>query len=144
VVDLNGIASTYSGPDFDTIATLSLPLVEQENVIGMFIHPTGRNFFLASNRGHIFMLTLAVDGSTLNISTHIVDDTLNNTEVQYSCIRLHPDGLLLAAGRSDGKICMWDLQASKPASTFTVRATLKWCLIVIICIDMTLTSLPNV
>ena len=132
VCDSDGVVTSYSGNDFDTIASASLPLIDKEKVVGMVIHPIGNVVFLTSNLGHIFVLSLTNSGSTLHLTTKVVDETLNHSNVEYLCSRLHPDGLLLAVGRSDGKICVWDLQSSKLASSFTVRSFFTFSLIALL------------
>jgi len=121
VCDSDGVVTSYTGPEFETTATASLSLGENETVVGMVIHPTGRFLFVVTNHGHVFMLSLTVDGSTLHVASKTVDETLNHEDkVEYSCTGLHPDGLLLAVGRTDGKISMWDLQSCTIASSFVV------------------------
>ena len=47
-------------------------------------------------------------------------DTSNDNGVKCTCIGLHPDGLILALGRNDGKVSIWDLKTEKLASTLEV------------------------
>jgi len=134
VCDSEGIITSYTGPNFETTASSSLPLGEKEKVIGMNIHATGRILFVVTNHGRLYLLTLTLDGSKLTVTSNIVVETLNQDEkVEYSCAGLHPDGLLIIAGRTDGKICLWDLQSCTLASSFVVRCLVVWFLYISAC-----------
>jgi WD40 repeat protein len=47
--------------------------------------------------------------------------------VKCTCMGLHPDGLLMALGRNDGKISVWDLKTEKLGSTLEVRSIVFVC-----------------
>lgn len=44
----------------------------------------------------------------------------DNSDLKCTCMGLHPDGLILALGRNDGKVSIWDLKTEKLASTLEV------------------------
>jgi len=86
--------------------------VELKDVVGIKVHPTGKHVFVAESSGLIHLFEIDDD-------VMVEAAVWNGVEEEGSCtaIGLHPDGLILAIGRKDGKIGLWDLNTEKLATT---------------------------
>jgi len=125
------VFATAAGGEWDTVLSCHLSLqstvegVKEEptNVVGVVIHPTGRHVFVVTSNGKIHFLSItkqkAEEGGEelqINIAATFEDTSAAASEVECSCISLHPDGLILAIGRSDGQVALWDLKTQQLAS----------------------------
>lgn len=109
MVDADGAVKIYNG---DTELSVS---VEVSDVVAIKVHPTGNHVFVAEKSGLIHLLEI-VDGEKVNEAA--TWSTLENeSDVTCSSMGIHPDGLILVIGRSDGKISLWDLNTEMLAAT---------------------------
>mmetsp|Transcript_203 Transcript_203/g.308 ORF Transcript_203/g.308 Transcript_203/m.308 type:complete len:639 (+) Transcript_203:126-2042(+) len=96
-------------------------------VVALNIHPTGEHllatttdkklhFFHAKNQDAIREVA-CFGGSAVDAS--VVDPSSSSSlkESSYTTANLHPDGLILAAGETNGNVDIWDLKTQKLAST---------------------------
>ena len=90
--------------------------VELKDVVGIKVHPTGKHVFVAEGSGLIHLFEIDIDAEN---DVMVEAAVWNGAEEEGSCtaIGLHPDGLILAIGRKDGKIGLWDLNTEKLATT---------------------------
>ena len=102
----------------------TLVLDNQDAIVGLCVHPTCEHVFVSTESGNIHIIHLkSSDGGEISleiVATLNGFDTSNDNGVKCTCIGLHPDGLILALGRNDGKVSIWDLKTEKLASTLEV------------------------
>jgi len=95
---------------------------DSDGVVGVRIHPTGRHVFVVTSSGGIHFFAVVRDEGALTATLAAVFHDggpvvgENGGKVACSCVGLHPDGLILAVGRGDGKVALWDLKTQKLAS----------------------------
>ncbi len=122
VVTNDHILHVYTGTDGDESLSSTLVLDNEDDVVGVCVHPTCEHIFVSTQSGKVYVVHVekSSDAITLkNIATlNGLDD---GSDVKCTSMGLHPDGLILALGRDDGKISVWDLKTEKLASTFEVR-----------------------
>ncbi len=110
-------------------------VLDNDDSIGLCVHPTCEHVFVCTSNGNIQIVHLnknsGEDGRTLTLEMVAIlkglsssghDNGNNNDDklVKCTCMGLHPDGLILALGRNDGKINIWDLKTEKLASILEV------------------------
>jgi len=116
--------------DNDTIIDTTTT-ANKECVVGMMVHPTNNHVLVTTNRGvvHVLYIPPPTTTKTTPLLQEVAcfkgdQDTTTNTSKVYNCMGLHPDGLILALGRSDGNVILWDLKTQRFASVLkTVAAT---------------------
>lgn len=152
------VFATAAGGEWDTVLSCHLSLqstvegVKEEptNVVGVVIHPTGRHVFVVTSNGKIHFLSITKQKSEeggeelqIAIAATFEDTSAAASEVECSCISLHPDGLILAIGRSDGQVALWDLKTQQLASVLEVcYCFFVWCMCtVLLDIDMCVMTL---
>jgi pre-mRNA-processing factor 19 len=95
---------------------------DEDDIIGLVIHPTGNHVLVGTVKGsiHVFAIESNEDDSiSINKIAVLYDEKNANADgniVESTCFGLHPDGLILGIGCSDGKVVIWDLRAGKIAS----------------------------
>mmetsp|Transcript_4515 Transcript_4515/g.5537 ORF Transcript_4515/g.5537 Transcript_4515/m.5537 type:complete len:555 (+) Transcript_4515:68-1732(+) len=92
----------------------TLVLDNEDEIVGVCVHPTCEHVFVSAGSGKVYVVHVEKTNELKTIGT------LNGLDgdVKCTCMGLHPDGLILALGRSDGNISVWDLKTEKLASTF--------------------------
>jgi len=122
MVDSNGGLKVLVGSKFVAIGGKDDDEdIALDHVVGVKVHPTGRHIFVAEKSGQIHLFELNGDDKitmTQATSWSGIEDT--SDDVTCTSIGLHPDGLILAIGRSDGKIGLWDLNTEKLATTLAM------------------------
>ena len=108
---------------------------KDKDIIGLCIHPTLQHMFVSTTNGEIHIIHVKNDNDNndgemkLEVIATMKNDGLTTTtsitteegsDVQFTCMGLHPDGLILALGRNDGNINLWDLTTEKLAITLEV------------------------
>lgn len=116
MVDSNGGLKVLVGNKFVAISGID-DHIALDHVVGVKVHPTGRHVFVAEKSGRIHFFGLDADSETMTEATSWNGVEDNSDDISCTCIGLHPDGLILAIGRSDGKIGLWDLNTEKLATT---------------------------
>jgi len=86
-----------------------------KDVVGVKVHPTGKHVFVAEMSGSIHLFEVDVDNGTMVEAA--VWNGAEGEDKSCTAIGLHPDGLILAIGRENGKIGLWDLNTEKLATT---------------------------
>ena len=116
-------------------ASASLVLDNQDEIVGICVHPTCEHIFISMESGNIQIIHLKESNEdTVSLeSIAILEGLKDDTDVKCTCMGLHPDGLILALGRDDGKISVWDLKTQKLASTLEVSISLSIILIHLKC-----------
>ena len=84
-------------------------------VVNVSIHPTGNYVLATTSNGKVFFLLKRDDDGKMEILV-----VLQEADAKYSTAKLHPDGLILVAGRKDGKVSIWDLKTQTMASSLKV------------------------
>mmetsp|Transcript_14569 Transcript_14569/g.17723 ORF Transcript_14569/g.17723 Transcript_14569/m.17723 type:complete len:583 (+) Transcript_14569:97-1845(+) len=117
VITIDHVLQVYVGND----STGTLALDNQDEIAGVCIHPTCEHIFVCTKSGKVQMVHVSKspDGTILleNVATLnglTTDDS--DQDVTVTCMGLHPDGLILALGRNDGKVNIWDLKTEKLGS----------------------------
>lgn len=82
--------------------------------VGVALHPTGDHVFSAGREGSWSMIDINA-GRTVNT---VSGAGAGSGAVSYECLKLHPDGLLLAlgAGASDKSVRIFDLRSNEVAA----------------------------
>jgi len=80
-------------------------------IVGASFHPSGNYLVTASADKH-WILWDARSGAVR------VDVFDAKVDAQYSCVSLHPDGLLLGAGTQDSQVVIYDVKTQQSAATF--------------------------
>jgi len=125
-------ATTGAGEDegWSTMVSTKTPITVQpssdnltvpDTIIGVTVHPTGKHLFVVTSNGKIQFFTItrikSEDGSVgIDAELSAVFEDSGEDVGKCSAIGLHPDGLILATGRDDGKVALWDLKTQKLAS----------------------------
>merc|ERR1719491_624853 len=105
-------------------------LTVTDTVVGVCVHPTGSHIFVVTSGGKIHFFSVARNGAPKDDDDDGDEDGGNGLTVvqaavfedtgadvaKCSSIGLHPDGLILATGREDGKVALWDLKTQNLAS----------------------------
>ena len=108
----DGVARVYhTDKDYELVGSYDLG----SPCTGVSIHPTGKYVFLVSKAGRVVFC----DDNLTELATFNDDG-----ESEYTCVGMHPDGLILGIGTTDGKLKILDLKSQKFASTLEVR--MKW------------------
>jgi len=98
---------------FGPKSQLSYRLIDDfATVVNISIHPTGRHVFVTTNNGNIHVLFVEDDNVEM---TNLA--ILQDINTLYTTAKLHPDGLILVAGRKDGRVSIWDLKTQVLASS---------------------------
>lgn len=104
----DGVARIYhADKKFELVGSYDL----NSPCTGVCIHPTGKYIFLVSKSGRVIFC----DDNLAELATFNDDG-----ESEYSCVGMHPDGLILGIGTVDGKLKILDLKSQKFASTLQV------------------------
>ncbi len=107
------ILNVYSGEE----GSGTLVLDNDDTVVGVEVHPTCEHVFVTTESGKTHIVYVKEDGSLESVTAL---QCLDGDDVKCTCMGLHPDGLIMALGRNDGKVTVWDLKTEKLASTFEV------------------------
>ena len=112
------ILNVYSGDK----NSATLVLDTEDAVIGVKVHPTCEHVFVSTESGKTHVVHIKEDdGDAVTLESVAVLQCLEGSDdVKCTCMGLHPDGLIMALGRNDGKVTVWDLKTEKLASTFEV------------------------
>jgi pre-mRNA-processing factor 19 len=129
--DDKGKLMVYSVEDGSTVGTWQTE--GGAAIVDVRIHPTTKHLCVATSNGRLVVCCiLEEDGGSgsggVQTVAQFFEGDEEDSEVQYSCGALHPDGLLYAAGTSKGQVHMWDFKNKVLASTLQVRKwkTLVW------------------
>jgi len=93
-----------------------------DDIVSVSAHPTGRHCFAATKSGKLAIVR--VEGSLVqHIGTMAAEDG-----IEYTTGAMHPDGLLYAAGTSQGQVLIWDIKNKGLAQTLPVSLFVcSWC-----------------
>jgi len=106
----------YNGSS-DEEASMNIALDgDDDDIVGVCVHPTCQHIFVCTSTGKVHVV--AVAGSNLSTVATLSGLEGGDGKVQCTSMGLHPDGLILALGQSNGNISVWDLKTEKLASTF--------------------------
>lgn len=87
-----------------------------DGAISAVVHPTGQHIFVATESGMIHLLVIGAEGELTEAALFsCVEKGFDGT---ITTIGVHPDGLILGVGRSDGKFSLYDLSTQTLAATF--------------------------
>lgn len=121
MVDSNGGLKVLAGNKFVTLSGKDDDEdIALDHVVGVKVHPTGRHVFVAEKSGKIRLFELDSENEILKEATTWNGLEDKSDDISCTCIGLHPDGLILAIGRSDSKIGLWDLNTEKLATTLAM------------------------
>jgi WD40 repeat protein len=87
-------------------------------VVGVHVHPTGTFVVATCQSGRVVVCSLEHPHSVDKVAAF---SSPTQTEEDYTCTALHPDGLILCAGTSKGAIRIWDLKGGTIAGSLSVR-----------------------
>lgn len=110
-----GIVNIYTNEMQDCV-TLDLELEGGDSIVGLAIHPTQRHLIVACSSGSMYLVENAEENEW-KIVAKFQGLVENQEDVKCTCIGLHPDGLILGIGCSNGSVGVWDLKTEKLAST---------------------------
>ena len=113
----------YSDSDESAPSSLVLDNDDDDEVVGVCVHPTCEHVFVSTGSGkvHVIFVEKSSDGGKATLKNVATLKGLDDDSgAKCTSMGLHPDGLILALGRNDGKISVWDLKTEKLASTFEV------------------------
>ncbi|PVU93429.1 hypothetical protein BB561_003283 [Smittium simulii] len=79
---------------------------------------------LASHPSHSFIVSSSIDGAwhmcDISVGSSVFSGKLDDDLPAVSC-QVHPDGLILGTGSSDGKLLIWDLKSQSQLMTFDIN-----------------------
>jgi pre-mRNA-processing factor 19 len=101
----------YSADDGSILAQVGL---KDATIVDVALHPTGRHVVATTENGTISLLSIEGD---------IRKQFTSSPNVTYTSGELHPDGLIYAAGTSEGKVHLVDFKSQQLASTLESEET---------------------
>lgn len=108
----------YSISQQKLVSTLE---IENDIPISLDIHPSQKYLVVVKQKGGLLFCDLSSSPSQdkyeLNILASLTSPSPLPEGVHYTCTSLHPDGLILAVGRSDCVIELWDFKSQSIAMT---------------------------
>jgi pre-mRNA-processing factor 19 len=102
----------YSADDGSILAQVGL--LKDATIVDVALHPTGRHVVATTEDGTISLLSIEGD---------IKKQFTSSPNVTYTSGELHPDGLIYAAGTSEGKVHLVDFKSQQLASTLESEET---------------------
>lgn len=87
-----------------------------EGAVSAVVHPTGQHIFVATESGMIHLLVYETEGELVEVA--VFSCVEKDFDGKITAIGVHPDGLILGVGRSDGKFSLYDLSTQTLAATF--------------------------
>lgn len=87
-----------------------------DGVISAVVHPTGNHVFAVTTAGMVHLLTFGNENALIEVS--LFSCVEEGFDKKVTTIGIHPDGLILGIGRSDGKFGLYDLSTQVLAATF--------------------------
>ena len=118
-----GIVNIYTNEMQDCV-TLDLELVDGDSIAGLAVHATQRHIIVACSSGSMYLIEKGKE-TEWKIVAKFQGIAENEDGVKCTCIGLHPDGLILGIGCSNGSVGVWDLKTEKLASTLKVRQVIS-------------------
>jgi len=117
----DGTLRVYDATEDDYEFIGSVSTEQEEDVwMGVDIHPTGDYLLAVTALGNICFCGVVSEGETKVVTklAEFRDDGVGGDDgVRYTCSGLHPDGLILGVGTTDGSLKVWDLKTQALAST---------------------------
>jgi pre-mRNA-processing factor 19 len=118
-LDVVGDTFVLVSPSENTVKVCSGDKVLTKDIDGAVsavVHPTGNHIFVTTEKGMIHLLVFETDGELVEVVVFSgVEKDFNG---KITSIGIHPDGLILSVGRSDGKFSLYDLSTQTVAATF--------------------------
>jgi len=117
----DGHVKAYLSPDYQLLGSAMVEDddegdAEQKAVVGVSIHPTGTYALATTRKGTVVFLSVSSSEGE-GVQKRAVFREKDADDVQYSCSMIHPDGLILGVGTTEGKLKIWDLKTQKLAQT---------------------------
>lgn len=118
-LDVVGDTLVLVSPSENTVKVCSGDKVltkDIEAAVSAVVHPTGNHIFVATEKGMIHLLVCETDGELVEVAVFLGVE--KGFDGKITSIGIHPDGLILSVGRSDGKFSLYDLSTQTVAATF--------------------------